>query len=624
MCGICGHIDYQEKVSYQMVDDMASSMKYRGPDDRGVYTDDMESFSIGLGHVRLSILDLSSLGHQPMQYENLVLVFNGEIYNFKEIRKTLINKGHTFISDSDTEVILHSFKEWGKRCVDHFIGMFAFAIFDKSDKKIYLCRDRAGVKPLYFYFNHDVFLFASELKGLGSNRKFIKEIDSRAVSVYFQMGYIPQDMCVFNNTYKLNAGCWLEYDICNRLFKTEKYWDLTDFYNLPKLNISYTDAKDTLKSLLKSAFSYRLVSDVPVGIFLSGGFDSAAVTAIISKECNVTPQTFTIGFNEGNNEAPEAEAISQLLGTNHLTRYCTSKDVLDLIPQLAFYYDEPFTDPSGIPTILVSSIAKERVKVALSADGGDEIFAGYNEYVVENEQVVKYRDYSFPKKFFFKNVVYPLAKSWLPSYRHYTLEQLNGYWDMQEQDYKEWIIHKYDYPKKFVNRLSTSLSGIDLHDIIRSEGNVNNSPDYMLLFDYRMRMKDQFLVKVDRATMSVSLEGREPMLDHRIAEFVAQLPWDFKYKDGVKKRILKDIVYEYLPKDLMDKPKRGFSLPLHIWLRRELRDYTYDVLNEKTLKENGFNSELVLSLLDAYMAKGYHFDWVWRLVQYLNWKNKWM
>ena len=581
MCGICGYIDHKGAIKRDTLNVMVSSIRHRGPDDNGTSFYESRTAQVGLGHARLSILDLTPLGHQPMEFANLSIVFNGEIYNYKEIRIELEKAGHRFKSNSDTEVILHSFKQWGKACVDRFIGMYAFAIYDKESSKLYLCRDRAGVKPLYYYIDKDVFAFASELKPLMALPFYDRSVRLESLSAFLKVGYVPGEMCIFENTYKLDAGCWLEFDISSRNVCKSKYWDIETYYRKPKLSISYDDAKYQLKELFKSAFGYRLISDVPIGVLLSGGFDSSAVTSILVKELGVTPQTYTIGFQDYINEAPDAEQISKILGTKHETQYCTQDEVKNLISTLPYVYDEPFADTSALPTIMVSQLVKKNVSVVLSADGGDEIFAGYDSY---SRMAQVYSRMGLIHQSLRWNFPWRFLKALIPegyTKGHILIDQLKGSYQDEVFTPKSWYDNRWCFNQCVINSINPSLSKYDYRECFRSIKACSDGPEYALVSDWKSQMKDEYLVKIDRAMMSVSLEGREPMLDHRIAEFVAQLPWDFKYKNGNKKRILKDLVYDYLPKEIMDKPKRGFSPPVMHWLRSDLKDYVYDSIDGK-------------------------------------------
>ena len=359
---------------------MINGLDHRGPDASGFKIHVNDDCIVALGHTRLSIIDISNNGKQPMEFGDLSISYNGEIYNYLEIRRELKDLGHRFKSQTDTEVILHSYAEWGEKCVNKFIGMFAFAIYDKKRRQLFLCRDRAGAKPLYYYFENNVFLFSSELKTFHCHPSFKKRININALSEYMDFGFIPSPYSIFKKCHKLSGGHTLLYELNSKQININQYWDVTEFYNKPKINIPYNDAKEKLLEILISSFKYRLVSDVPVGLFLSGGYDSSAVAAILQNNLTKKLKTFTIGFNEGTNEANYAKKIAKYLNTDHIEYYCTTKDAQDIIHRLPLYFDEPFADSSAIPTILLSQIARNSVKVALSADAGDEIFAGYNHY----------------------------------------------------------------------------------------------------------------------------------------------------------------------------------------------------------------------------------------------------
>lgn len=625
MCGICGYIDYKGTIEDETLNEMVSSMQYRGPNDRGIVISEIPNGKIALGHTRLSIIDLSTAAHQPMSFENLTIVYNGEIYNYKEIREDLIKEGHHFVSNSDTEVLLHSYKEWGTKCVDRFIGMFAFTIYDSEANTISLCRDRAGVKPLYFYKGGDFIAFGSELKSLMAIPQFERIIDQEALSTFLKIGYIPGEACIFKDTIKVDAGQWLIYNIKTHELTKEKYWDIERFYNKPKLQISYEDAKAELKRIFISAFRYRLVSDVPVGVLLSGGFDSAAVTSILSKEVGVTPHTFTIGFHDYINEAPDAEQIAKLLDTTHISQYCGQEDIMDLIPLLPSIFDEPFSDTSALPTIMVSKLVKQHVSVVLSADGGDEIFAGYN----SNDKIGKiYGAIKKTPSFLKSPLLYKYAGKVAGRYSsriEAVLNQLEGFFNDKEFTYKSLFDNRCCFHQNIINYINPSLVQYDARSAFRPIEAMSGSPEYGLVSDWKTIMKDEYLVKVDRSTMSVSLEGREPMLDHRIAEFAAQLPWEYKYKDSIKKRILKDIVYDYLPKELMDKPKRGFSPPVMMWMRSGLKDFVYCNLSKDVLGETGFEYNRTAEALERFMrGNDYYYSIVWRLLQFQCWYKYWV
>ena len=383
MCGITGFCDFNRKLTKDDLHRSNETLHHRGPDSGSIALFETDSANIGFGHRRLSIMDVTSNGNQPMYSddESVVIILNGEIYNFKEIREELRAAGHSFHSDSDTEVVLKAYQQYGIGSVSKFIGMFAYSIYDKKKQEVYLLRDRVGVKPLYYFNKNGYLLFGSELKALCAYPGFVKEINTQAVTLFFKYGYIRAPHTIFKDTFKIQPGHYVKIDLVRKKVEQHKYWDVVDYYNQPKLKISETEALEETERLFESAFQYRMVSDVPVGVFLSGGYDSSLVAAILQKNSTQKIKTFTIGFNEKRwDEAPFAKQIAGHIGTDHHEYYCTSKEAQDIFPQLADIYDEPFGDSSGIPTTLVSQFARKQVTVSLSADGGDEIFAGYVKY----------------------------------------------------------------------------------------------------------------------------------------------------------------------------------------------------------------------------------------------------
>jgi len=379
MCGIVGFVSPQ-KDNY-VLDQMLSVQAYRGPDDRGIWCEQIDEKYIHLGHNRLAIQDLSVQGHQPFvsHCEEYVIVYNGEVYNFKTIRQELENLGYSFVSQSDTEVILYAYKAWGMKCLEKFIGMFAFGVLDKKLGKMFLVRDRAGVKPLYYYSKDDIFLFSSELKSFHEHPAFKKELNKEVLPYYFQFGYIPAPHTIFKNCYKLEPGHYIELNMGNLEFKIQKYWSVDTYYAKEKFDKNESELLAEIEALLSDAVEQRMVSDVPVGVFLSGGYDSSLVTALLSKNKKRKLHTYTIGFQDKRyNEAEHAKSIAAHFGTKHTEYYISEEDMLSKIERLPFYYDEPFGDSSALPTMLVSELAKKEVTVALSADGGDETFCGYS------------------------------------------------------------------------------------------------------------------------------------------------------------------------------------------------------------------------------------------------------
>ncbi len=626
MCGICGFIDYKSTGNEKVLSDMVSELNHRGPDDSGQELFLTGEATVGIGHTRLSILDLSEAGHQPMLYRNLVIALNGEIYNFKEIRAELHAAGHVFVSDSDTEVVLHAFARWGEKSISKFIGMFAFVIYDREKEELYMVRDRAGVKPLYYYRDGGLFLFASELKAFHKHPRFRARISKPAVHQYFDFGYIPSPHCIFENCHKLEPGHILHLKIGRQEQTIREYWNVRHPYYQPSLKISYPEARQEMEQLLVSAFNYRMVADVPVGIFLSGGYDSTAVASVLQSTSTQKLKTFTIGFEEGNNEAPFARQIAQHLGTDHTEYYCTKKEALAIIPDLPYYYDEPFGDSSAIPTILVSSLARKSVTVALSADAGDEIFAGYDDYRTFLSNLSVINKIPVFSRSILSHLLDAGSSVWKTGFLNHKMRVLSSVLRYKEHFVPQHLLRSYYSLNKHVrNRLFTQpwpehIPSIYDQDFSLYKDHLSSA----LATDYQMYLQNDILAKVDRATMSVSLEGREPFLDHRIVEFAARLPTEFKF-GTTQKKILKDIVYRYVPQSLMERPKSGFAVPVGSWLRNDLRwileeNLSYDAVSRSDL----FNPEYVEQLKQEFL-KGKIFDeaMIWKLIQFQMWYKRW-
>ncbi len=633
MCGISGFIDFNQKSSSVLLQEITDTLYHRGPDGSGYEFIQTHKYQIGLGHRRLSIIDLSETGKQPMQFGTVWITFNGEIYNFNEIKKELLNLGHKFNGHSDTEVILHSFAEWGIDCISKFIGMFAFVIYDTKKEEVFCVRDRAGVKPFFYYWENNLFLFSSELKAFHKHPLFKKEINLDAIAAFMQYGNVPTPHCIFNNAYKLEAGHYLKFDLKHKQIEKICYWNVYDSYNKPKLDIGFEEAKLETEKILKSAFNYRMVSDVPVGVFLSGGYDSACVTALLQKERTEKLKTFTISVPDiGLNEAPYAKDVSKYLGTEHYEFSCLQKEAIEIIEELPYYYDEPFGDQSSIPTTLVCKMARKQVTVALSADAGDEIFAGYNRY----DYLIKYGTklnqlprFLSSSTSFLMNVI--PAKS-IP----YFNQQYNFYNRYEKLKH----LLKDPSPKNIMLSLSQQFSKDELQSIFVNKPNTLKTAylsdelkseyftplAFMMAIDYQTYLLDDILQKVDRASMSVSLEGREPFLDHRIIEWAAQLPDHYKYYKGSKKHIIKEIVHQYIPKTLMDRPKMGFAIPIENWLSVDLKEKVMAYLDENKVKEQGiFNPNKITRIkTDFYSGKKEYALKIWYLLMFQMWHEKWM
>jgi len=635
MCGIAGFIDYRQNSSEQILKSCTDILSHRGPDGSGYEFFPENDCQVGLGHRRLSIIDLSSAASQPMWYKNYCIIFNGEMYNYREVRNELINLGHSFSTHSDTEVILHAWEQWGAEMIGKFIGMFVFIIYDKESRQLFCFRDRAGVKPLYYYWHDGLFLFASELKSFHQHPEFKKAINEKAVHQFLQYGYIIAPLCIFNHCEKLIPGHYLHFNIPKKEFSLHKYWDVYDSYNKPKLDISETEAKKETETLLIDACKYRMVSDVPVGVFLSGGYDSTAVTALLQANQPDKIKTFTIGFHEeDHNEAVYAAQVAKHLGTDHTEYYCTSKEAQEIIPDIAFYCDEPFGDSSIIPTTLVSRLARKQVTVALSADAGDETFAGYSKYPLALD--VREKVNSIPSllrkpagkilKHVPDSILKVLANNDSVGIKKKRLSSL-----LQQDKISTPFILDTILSQVYTNEQMESLLDImERPDSFFESGHLLNDHvghlDQMLAIDYKTYMPDDILVKVDRAGMTVSLEGREPLLDHRLIEFAAQLPPSLKIKNGSKKYLLKEIVHDYVPKQMMDRPKMGFGVPVFAWLRNELKYYTEEYMSNEAFERHGlFKPEGIKIIRERFFAGDRNYNSLfWYLLMFQIWYKRWM
>jgi len=633
MCGISGFADFTKQTGNTVLEKMNRIMAHRGPDGEGYAMYQPAAATVGFGHLRLSIIDLSEGGKQPKTFRHLHITFNGEVYNYTEIKKELEKLGHQFDSHSDTEVILHAYAEWGAAALQRFIGMYAFVIFDEKKQKLFACRDRAGVKPFFYYWKNGLFLFGSELKALMQHPGFVKEIDINAAAAFMQYGYIPTPHCIFQHTHKLKPGHYLELDLSNQSVQTTRYWNVYDAYNKPILDISLPEAITETERILSKAFQYRMVSDVPVGVFLSGGYDSACVTALLQKNSTEKIKTFTIGVPDaGLNEAPYAKETADRLGTDHTEYYCTEKEALEIVPTLPFFYDEPFADSSAIPTSLVSRIAREKVTVALSADAGDEIFAGYNRY----DYMLKYgkRLKQIP------GVMRKSAAAIMDMVPASSIPLLNKRYLFHSRYEKVKTFLKNPSEKNILKNITQHMSEDSIASLFRSPVQVLPSAfdsdelkqenysmlSYMMSIDYQTYLLDDILQKVDRATMSVSLEGREPFLDQHIIEWAAQLPTHFKYNNGNKKFILKEIVHKYLPQEMMDRPKMGFGIPIAAWLQKDLKPFVDQYLDPSFIERQGIfsNGEVQRIRKAFYNGKTERAEKIWFLLMFQMWYDRWM
>ena len=633
MCGIAGFIDFHKKSTKSNIQSMIEPLNHRGPDGEGVSLFKSKNAIIGFGHKRLSIIDLSQAGKQPMALNHLHITYNGEIYNYQEIKNELLELGHHFNGESDTEMILHAYTEWGIKAVERFIGMFAIALFDEKKQEVVFIRDRAGVKPLFYYQKNDLILFSSELKSFHEHPEFEKKLDLNAVAAYMQYGNVPTPHCIFKNCGKIKPGYYLKINLKNKSQQEIQYWNVYNFYNKPKLNLSFPEAKIQTKELLKSAFNYRMVADVPIGVFLSGGYDSTTVSSLIQAESTARLKTFTIGVPDiGLNEAPYARDIAKHLGTDHTEINCTEQEAIEMIKDLPFFYDEPFADSSAIPTTLVSKAARKDVTVALSADGGDEIFGGYNRYDFMHRYGKTLN--SIPK------AVRKILVGAMGNISSEKIPVLKDKYNFHNRYEKLKTVLNDPSEKEIMLSLSQQFNDEQMKSVMKSEftslptmfqskemlEDFKSPLSYMMAIDFQTYMLDDILQKVDRATMTNSLEGREPMLDHRILEFAAQLPDEYKYQNGIKKRILREITHDYIPKELLDRPKMGFAIPIAKWLKNELRDHVEEYLNEDRIEKQGiFNWEFITKLkMDFYKGRKEYDSKLWYFLMFQMWYERWM
>jgi asparagine synthase (glutamine-hydrolysing) len=617
MCGIVGFLggicSVDQLSDISLLKGMADAIILRGPDAEGYWVDSVES--IGLGHRRLSIVDLSSAGHQPMHSFNgrYVLVFNGEIYNHLDLRVSLAKSGASLVwrGHSDTETLLAGFETWGiAATIERCIGMFAFAVWDKHTSMLTLGRDRLGEKPLYYGWQgtgqNATFLFSSELKGLKEHPSFAAGIDRNSLCLLLRHNYIPAPYSIYQGIAKLDAGCLLTVSLAQPEPQVVSYWSAASVVVagcvMPYAGTP-TQAVDELEGLLKSAVQQQMMADVPLGAFLSGGIDSSTVVALMQAQSSRPVKTFTIGFNEeGYNEAVHAKAVAKHLGTCHTELYVSPQQALDVIPRLPTLYCEPFSDSSQIPTFLVSQLARQQVTVSLSGDAGDELFCGYNRYLLANKLWQKLsvlpagsrrlasRGLTALPPSRWNSLLLPLQGLLPKSFRQTNLgdklHKAAGVLASDDLDalYLGLVSHWEDpacvviggtEPTTLLTGNAPALAG--LNDIQR-----------MMALDLLTYLPDDILVKVDRASMGVSLEGRVPFLDHRVVEFAWTLPQSLKLRDGMGKWILRQVLYRHVPKELIERPKMGFAVPIGDWLRGPLRDWAENLLDEARLKREGF------------------------------------
>ena len=636
MCGIAGfcRFDIGAEVHRNDLAEAVARLGHRGPDDSGLWFGD----TVGLGHRRLSILDTSSGGHQPMTSAGgrYMMVFNGEIYNFADIKADLEATGARFRSSGDSEVILSAFEKWGvEASVRRFIGMFAIALWDKAERKLILLRDRLGVKPLFYGWDGKCLWFGSELKSLRAFRHWAPQIDRTALAEYFRYGYINAPRTIYRDVFKLSPGHWLELNEGQQP-EIRRYWNVLDGLGQP-LQGTEEQLTDQLEELMVDAFRLRMVSDVPVGMFLSGGIDSSVVTALLQRHHGGV-KTFTIGFAEDKyDEAPHARAVAQHLGTQHTERVLQTEEARNTLPRWADLYDEPFADSSGIPTYLVSKVAAEQVKVVLSADGGDELFSGYNFYT--NMLLNAKRRDSLPAPL--RSAIgtglglMPLdsVDDWLASQANIP-ESWRG---RRRPTYRlcrirDWVGKANDgemYDTAWGNAwwgdTSVRLAGGSNHVRELADVYPGSFAEQMCLWDLHNYLPGDVLAKVDRATMAASIEGREPLIDHRLVEFAFRLPLSLRRGSLGPKHLLRKILYRYVPREIVDRPKMGFGIPLTEWLQGDLRYLVDEYLDDRRIRQQGMlDPEMVRKAVRAFTLKdSFATNRVWSLVAFQLWQERW-
>lgn len=586
MCGICGFVTKNE-VNIDCLRKMNQTMIHRGPDDHGeeLYSIGCD-WTVGFGHRRLSIMDLSEKGHQPMHsYDKRIsVVYNGEIYNFDALKQELSD--YPFVTRCDTEVILAAYLKWGIEFVKRLNGMFAIALLDRENDALFLWRDRIGKKPLFYYSDYESnFVFASELKALISYPGIQREVNEEVVGRYLNKRYTTAPDTMYKNIYKLEAGTMLSFRA--GIISKKKYWDVAEKYNELKKRpiMDYEQAKMELKKELSDAVASRLIADVPVGAFISGGYDSSLMCAVAQRQMDMPLKTFCIGFENAEcNEAPYARQVAEYIGTEHEELYMTNKDAFDMVDSIPEYYDEPSADPSLFPTMFVSQLAKKKVSVVLSGDGGDELFGGYNIYTYL-QQAQKIResggDISALKQ---GSIVYRILTEDVRKENKTQAGVLNYITHINQMLLQPTDNFYFEYESKYQEKR---------YDVTR------------MLLDTETNLVDYMLVKIDRASMRYSLECRCPFLDKNIVEYSYRLPPEFKDDNGNQKRILKDIAYEYIPQELLDRPKQGFAPPIDQWLRGPLKSQLLDYVDSSFLRnQNIFHVSRTQRIIKEYLDNG--------------------
>ena len=616
MCGICGHVASSELINKTSIEKMTSELSRRGPDFQGSFYKEIDDCKIGFGHARLSIIDLNAHANQPFVYNEYILTFNGEIYNYKEIRQNLISLGYTFHTDSDTEVVIKAYDLWGANALDKFNGMFAFSIHNSENNTLFLARDRAGIKPLYYHWDGRNFIFASELKSILKSNVFVKKISKEGLHDYMKYGFIHEPLSIYENCFKLKQGHYLTLDIYGKNVDIKQYWDVENLYK-SGLGDKFDVVTDTkLKNLLSDSFNLRMVSDVPVGLFLSGGYDSSYVLGLLKKNNpDIDITTFTIGFEEEEfNESEDANNIAGYLNIKNKQKVFKGSDALNLINIIPEVYDEPFSDKSLFPTLILSEFASKHVKVALSADGGDELFGGYSYYnslLKKQKQLSRIPSLLSRLNFsWYRNVKYKDFGSRLTRFLLSLPMDISQLQDLSRQI--------------FIDQDLLSLISVEKTKtkLFQNDDPINT----MLCNDYSFYQSSNICVKVDRATMYYGLEAREPLIDYRLVEYLSGFSGGSKIVNGSLKHILKTYCHKIIPPKFIDKPKKGFSMPRDKYLRSTLRPTVDLYFSEDYINEQGlFNIKEISNIYDRYYIKKEkeYLNKIWNLFIFQVWHEKW-
>jgi asparagine synthase (glutamine-hydrolysing) len=605
---------------------MCSVLEHRGPDDEGLYV----SGNVGLGHRRLSIIDLSAAGHQPMANEDgsIRIVFNGEIYNFPQLRDELEKKGHVFSSHTDTEAILHLYEEKGVECLQDLRGMFAFALWDENRRRLLLARDRLGKKPLVYALNNRRLLFASEIKSILLDPGIQKEVDPTALQHYLTYQFVPSPLTIFKGIQKLPPAHYMVYENGNTTI--QRYWDLSYEKKLPCRSLD--EYKEHFLNVFTEAVRIRLKSDVPFGAFLSGGIDSSIVVAVMSSMLDQPVKTFSIGFEEEEyDELAFARMIAERYRTNH-QEFIVKPDVVDILPKLVWHYNEPYGDSSAVPTYCLAKMTRQHVTVALNGDGSDECFAGYPRYV-EAKKVSRLRKIAgwTGRSLVEKSVQMLPAGPNRHSFTNRLKRYVKAFYESPQRRYVRWLCifdndMKHEICTRAFQETVRDIDSIDLTEELYNRADGKAFIDKILYVDVMSYLPEDLLVKVDIASMAHSLEARSPFVDHKVMECAASLPADLKLRGFETKYFLKRILSEFLPPEILYRKKMGFGVPIDRWLRKDLKEMAYDLLLDKTATARGyFRKDAVKLLLDEHVTGQYdHCYRIWNLLWLELWHRMYM